>query len=92
MLHLRVHLRFHFKEYTKRHKNVQKKMHFMLQLTIHLTVQSRGSPEGTFDCAPKDELSDLDKDARKGAYELALKGALEVDLHCTCGFTCWCNK
>ena len=68
MLHLGVHLRFHFKEHTKRHKNVQKKMHFMLQLT----VQSRGSPEGTFDCAPKDELSDLDKDALEVALALHL--------------------
>ena len=30
---------------------------------IHFTVQSRGAPEGTFDDAPKDAISDLHKDA-----------------------------
>ena len=39
-----------------------KKIHFTLQLIIHLIVQSRGAPEGTFDGAPKDALSDLHKD------------------------------
>ena len=31
----------------------------MLQLMIHLAAQLRGAPEGTFDGAPKDTLSDL---------------------------------
>ena len=30
---------------------------------IHLTVQSRGAPEGTFNDAPKDALTDIHKDA-----------------------------
>ena len=55
-------------------------MHFMLQLMIHLTVQSRSTPEGTFDGAPKEALSDLHKDAQKGACEIALLGALQVAL------------
>ena len=47
------------------HKNVKKKMHFTLHLMIHVTVQSRGAPDGTFDGAPKDTLSDLDKDVEE---------------------------
>ena len=42
-----------------------KKIHFTLQLIIHLIVQSRGAPEGPFDGAPKDALSDLHKDTMK---------------------------
>ena len=47
---------------------------------IHLTVQSRGAPEGTFDDAPKDAISDLHKDAQEGACEVSLKGAPKVVL------------
>ena len=61
-------------------KNAKKKMHFTLQLMIHLIVQSRGAPEGTFDGAPKDNLSDLHKNSQEGVFEVALKGALEVAL------------
>ena len=43
---------------------------------IHLILQAGGAPEGTFDGAPKDALSDLHKDAKEGAFEVALKGAL----------------
>ena len=55
---------------------------------IHLTVQSRGAPDGTFDGAPKDALSDLDKDVEEGVCEITLKGALELLLSCTCGCSC----
>ena len=46
-------------------------------------MQSRGAPEGTFDAAPKDTLSDLHINAQEDVCEVALKGALEValDLH-----------
>ena len=44
---------------------------------LHLTVQSRS--------APNDTLSNLHKDAKEGAFEFALKGALEVSL----GFHLW---
>ena len=43
-------------------------------------MQSRGAPEGTFDGAPKDTLSDLHKGAQEGVCEVALKGALEASL------------
>ena len=43
-------------------------------------MQSRDAPQGTFDGASKDTLSDLHKDAQEGACEVALKGALEVAL------------
>ena len=55
-------------------------MHFMLRLMTLLTVQSRGAPEGTLECAPNDALRNLHKDAQEGAFEVALKGALEVAL------------
>ena len=55
-------------------------MHFTLQLMIHLTVQSRGVPEGTFDFVLKNVLNDLHKDSQEGAFEVALKGSLEVAL------------
>ena len=51
---------------------------------MHLTMQSRGAPEGTFDSALKDTLSDIHKDAQEGAYGVALKGALEVALELRC--------
>ena len=65
------------------HKNVKKKMHFTLEFMIHLTKQSRGTPEGTFDDAPRDALSDFHKDAQEGVGEVALKSVLEVllELH-----------
>ena len=62
------------------HKNVKKKMHSTLQLMIHLTVQSRIAPEGTFDGASKDALSDLNNDVQESAFEVALKRAFEVAL------------
>ena len=62
------------------HKNVEKKIHFTRQLIIHLIVKSRGAPDGTFDVAPKDALSDLHKDEQEGVFELPLKDALEVPL------------
>ena len=43
-------------------------------------MQSRGAPEGTFDGASKDALSDLHKDAQEGAFEVVFKGALELNL------------
>ena len=58
-----AHLRFHFREHFKMHKNVREKNAFYNELMIHLTIQSRGAPEGTFDGASKDALSDLHKDA-----------------------------
>ena len=60
------------------HKNVKKKMHSTLQLMIHLTVQSRIAPEGTFDGASKDALSNLHKDAQERSCEAALKVILEI--------------
>ena len=54
------------------YKNVKEKMHFILNLMIYLTVQSRG--------APNDALSNPHKDSREDAFEVALKGALEVTL------------
>ena len=47
---------------------------------IRLTVQSRGTPEDTFDGATKFALSDPHKDAQEGACEVAIKGTLEVAL------------
>ena len=47
---------------------------------IHLLVQSKGEPEGTFNIAPKDALSDYYKDAQEGVFEFEQKGALEVAL------------
>ena len=67
MLHVRAHLRFHFLESLKMHNEVKKKIHFILQLMIHLTVHSRGSPDVTFDGAPKDVLSDFHKDVQECA-------------------------
>ena len=83
MLHLRAHPRFHFREHLKMHKYVKKKMHFIrLQLMIHLILQSRGTPDGTLDGAPKNTLIDLHKDAQESAFEVALKGGpmLEIEL------------
>ena len=56
---------------------------FCTELIIHLTMQSRGEPEGTFDDAPKDTLSDLHKDAQEG-----VKGAHEVALELCCTKRC----
>ena len=61
---------------------------FCTELIIHLTMQSRGEPEGTFDGAPKDTLSDLRKDAQEGVCEVALKGAHEVALVLCCTKNC----
>ena len=55
-------------------------MNFTLLLMIHLTVQLKGAPEGAFDIAPQDALSDYYKDAQEGVFEFELKGALEVAL------------
>ena len=57
-------------------------------MIIHLTMQSRDTPEGTFDGAPKDTLSDLHKDAQEGVCEFALKDALEVALELRCTKRC----
>ena len=43
-------------------------------------MQSRGAPEGTFDGASKDTLSNLHKDAQEGVCEVTLKGALKAAL------------
>ena len=80
MLHLNVRLKFNFREHLKINKNVKEKMHFILPLMIHLTVQSRGAPEGTLEGAPNDALSNLHKDAQEGAFEVVLKGALEIGI------------
>ena len=80
MLHLNVRLMFYFREHLKMYKNVKEKMNFILQLMIHLAVKSRGAPEGTFEGAPNDALTNLHKDAEESAFEVALKGALEVAL------------
>ena len=69
------------------HENVKKNMHFIHQLMIHLTVQPRGALEGTFDSAPKNELTDLHKDEQRVHVRLHYR----VYLSCTCGYTCWCN-
>ena len=53
-----------------------------------MTMQSRDTPEGTFDGAPRDTLSDLHKDAQEGVCEFALKGALEVALELRCTKRC----
>lgn len=52
----------------------------MLQLMIHLTVQSRGAPKDKCNGAPKNATSDLHKDVREGAFEVALKYAREAAL------------
>ena len=75
----------------KMYKSMTEKIHFMLHLMIHLTVQSRGAPEGTFERAPNDTLSNLYKDAQKCAFELNLRVHLRLHLGCTCGCTCWYN-
>ena len=41
-------------------------------------MQSRGAPESTFEGAPNDALTNLHKDPEESAFEVALKGALEV--------------
>ena len=51
-----------------------------MHLMIHLAVQSRGAPECTLEGAPNDALSNLHKDPQEGAFEIALKGVLEVAL------------
>ena len=43
-------------------------------------MQSRGASEGTFESVPMDTLSNLHKDAKEGAGEVALKGAFKVAL------------
>ena len=73
-MHLNVRLMFYIREHLKMYKNMKEKMHFSLPLMIHLTVQSRDAPEGTLEGAP----NDLHKDAQEGAFEVALKGSLEV--------------
>ena len=80
MLHLNVRLMFYFWEHLKMYKNLKEKMDFILHLMIHLTVQSRGAPEVTLEGAPNDALGNLQKDAQESAFEIALKGALEVAL------------
>ena len=80
MLHMNVRLMFYFREHLKIYKNVKEKMNFILKLMIHLAVKSRGAPEGTFEGAPNDALTNLHKDAEESAFEVALKGALEVAL------------
>ena len=47
---------------------------------IQLAVQSRDTSEGTLDCRAKDALSNLHKDAREDAFEVALKCGLNVAL------------
>ena len=44
----------------------------MLQVIIHLTMHSRSAPEGTIEGAPNDALINLHKDAKEGAFEVAL--------------------
>ena len=64
-------------------KNAQKckeKDAFYAELMIHGTMQSRSVPEGIFDGAHQDVLSNLHKDAQDGACEVALNGALGVAL------------
>ena len=61
---------------------------FYAKLIIHLTMQLRGAPEGTFDGAPKDTLSDIHNDAQEGACEVALKGALKIALELRCTKRC----
>ena len=61
---------------------------FYAELVIHLTMQSRGAPEGKFNGVPKETLSDIHKDAREGACQVALKGALEVSLRLRCTKKC----
>ena len=78
MLHLNVRLMFYFREHLRMYKNVKEKMPFILHLMIPLTVQSRGASKGPLEGAPT--LSNLLKDAQEDAFEVALKGALEVAL------------
>ena len=80
MLHLNVHLMYYFREHLKMYKNVKEKINFILHLMTHLKVQSRGAPEGTLEGAPNDTLTNLHKDEQEGAFEVALKGELEVAL------------
>ena len=47
---------------------------------IPLTVQSKCAPKATLEGAPNDALNNLHKDAQEGAFEVALKGELEVAL------------
>ena len=80
MLHLNARLIFHFTEHLKMYKDEKEEIYFMLQVIIHLTMHSRSAPEGTIEGAPNDALINLHKDAKEGAFEVALKGALEVAL------------
>ena len=82
MLHVGAHPRFDFSEHLKMHKNAKKKSQFTLKLMIHLIVQSRG----TFDGALKDALRMM------GAYEVALKGALQVALELHLWLQCLMHK
>ena len=54
------------------YKNVKEEIYFMLQVIIHLTMHSRSAPEGTIEGAPNDALINLHKDAKEGAFEVAL--------------------
>ena len=72
MLHLNARLIFHFTEHLKMYKNVKEEIYFMLQVIIHLTMHSRSAPEGTIEGAPNDALINLHKDAKEGAFEVAL--------------------
>ena len=44
----------------------------------YLAVQSRDAPVGTLEGEPNDALSSPHKDAQEGAFEVALKDALQV--------------
>ena len=51
-------------------------------------MQSRSAPEGTFDGAPKDTFSDLNKDAQDVVCEVTLMVAFEaaLELHLSLHF------
>ena len=75
MLQLKAHLRLYFIEDIRMQKNVKEKMHFMLQLMISL-IYNKGAPAGTLEGAPKDAISNPNKDAQEGSFEVALEAVL----------------
>ena len=73
------------------HKNAKKceeKDAFFTAVGDPLDSVIKDAPECALEVISKDALYDFHKDAQEGAFEVALKGAIEVTLSRTCGCTC----
>ena len=85
MMHLNARIRFCFREHSKNVQKSEGKDEFYAAINDSNAI--KGSPEGTRERAPNYALSNLHEDAQEGAFEVALKGALEVAQGCTCSCT-----